>query len=261
MFLAGKRSISGMKRHFSTGLMLLLIAALVSLAGCAPAPNNNADVAVATPEPTPDKAAIETELARIENDWPRIIKERDGATVRRIEADDIVIIYPDGSTGNKEGDAKDIEAGLFTFDSWDTIEVKVNVIDKNLAVVTLRYEVKKAIVRSSDGKSSMDMSGQYLSLDTFARRNGQWRFIALSSVKIKPEVLAAMPKPSPSPATPTLAAPTPAASTPVVPRPAAPRPSVTPRSSPVSRPTPAAAPSLPRQTPVPRTTAAPVKTP
>lgn len=251
-----------MKRHFSTGLMWLFIAALVSLAGCAPAPSsNNANIAVATPEPTPDKAAIETELTRIENDWPRIIKERDGATVRRIEADDIVIIYPDGSIGNKEGDAKDIEAGLFTFDSWDTIEVKVNVIDKNLAVVTLRYEVKKAIIRSSDGKSSMDMSGQYLSLDTFAQRNGQWQFVALSSVKIKPEVLAAMPKPSPSPATPTLVAPTPVAPTPVVPKPAAPRPSVTPRASPVSRPTPAAAPSLPRQTPVPRTTAAPVKTP
>lgn len=250
-----------MKRHFSTALMLLFIAALTSLSGCASAPNNsNANIAVATPEPTPDKATIETELTGIENDWPRIIKERDGATVRRIEADDVVIIYPDGSTGTKEEDAKSIEAGLFTFDSWDTLEVRVNVIDKNLAIVTLHYEVKKAIVRSADGKSSMDMSGQYLSLDTFARRNGQWQFIALSSVKIKPEVLAAMPKPTPSPTMPT--PPTNVAPTPVVPRPTGtPRPAGTPRSSPVSRPTPAAAPSLPRQTPVPRTTAAPVKTP
>ena len=250
-----------MKRHFSSGLMLLFVAALTSLAGCASAPSNNANMAVATPEPTPDKAAIETELTRIENDWPRIIKERDGATVRRIEADDVVIIYPDGTIGNKEEDAKDIEAGLFTFDSWDTLAVKVNVIDKNLAIVTLHYEVKKAIVRSADGKSSEDMSGQYLSLDTFVRRNGQWQFAALSSVKIRPEVLAAMPKPSPTPAAPTPVAPTPGAPTPVVPRPAATRPAATPRSSPVSRPTPAAAPSLPRQTPVPRTTAAPVKTP
>jgi hypothetical protein len=244
-----------MKRHVSTGLILLFVAA--SLVGCAPAPGNvNSNVTVATAEPTPDKAAIETELTRIENDWPRIIKERDGATVRRIEADDIVIIYPDGSTGNREDDAKDIEAGLFTFDSWDTIEVKVNVIDKDLAIVTLRYEVKKAVVRSADGKSSADMSGQYLSLDTFARRNGQWQFIALSSVKIRPEVLAAMPTPTPSPATSTPAGPTPA-----VARPAASRPAATPRSSPVPRPTPAAASPLPRQTPVPRTTAAPVRTP
>src|SRR4030095_17094401 len=107
-----------MKRHFSAALLLFAIAGLGVFAGCAPAPNDNANIAVATPEPTPDKAAIETELTRIENDWPRIIKERDGATARRIEADDIVIIYPDGSIGNKEDDAKDIEAGLFTFASW-----------------------------------------------------------------------------------------------------------------------------------------------
>ena len=234
-----------MKRHFSGVLVLFVIAGLGVFAGCAPEPNNNANIAVATPEPTPDKAAIETELIRIENDWPRIIKERDGATVRRIEADDVVIIYPDGTLGNKEQDAKDIEAGLFSFDSWDTREVKVNVIDKNLAVVTLRYEVKKAIVRSPDGKSSEDISGQYLSLDTFARRNGQWQFIALSSVKVKSPVAASSPTSSPSPAAPT---------------PAAARPSATPRTSPLSRPTPVARPSLPRPSPA-RTTASPVPTP
>jgi hypothetical protein len=242
-----------MKRHFSVALMLLVIAGLTSLAGCATAPNNNANIAVATPEPTPDKAAIETELTRIENDWPRIIKERDGATVRRIEADDVVIIYPDGTIGNKEQDAKDIEAGLFGFDSWTTLEVKINVVDKNLAVVTLRYEVKKAIVKSPDGKSSKDISGQYLSLDTFARRNGQWQFIGLSSVKIQPEVLAALPTPAP-----TVSA-SPAAPTPAVAKPNA-TPRSSPRSSPVSRPSPAVRPSLPRPSPA-RTTASPVKTP
>lgn len=241
-----------MKKHWSNALVLLVIAGLTIFAGCAPAPsNNNANTAVATPEPTPDKAAIETELTRIENDWPRIIQERDGATVRRIEADDVVIVYPDGSIGNKEQDAKDIEAGLFTFDSWEILEVKVNVVDKNFALVTLRYAVKNAKVKSTDGRS-LDISGQYLSLDTFARRNGQWQFIGLSSVKVQSPV----------------AAPSPASS--VSPTPAA-RPSATPRSSPVTRPTPAARPSLPRPTPaarpsVPRptptrTTATPARTP
>ena len=236
-----------MKSHVSAALVLFATAGLTIFAGCANAPNdNNANIAVATPEPTPDKAAIETELTRIENDWPRIIKERDGAAVRRVEADDVVIVYPDGTVGNKEQDAKDIETGLFTFDSWDTLEVKVNIVDKNLAVVTLRYEVKKAVVKSSDGKS-MDISGQYLSLDTFARRNGQWQFIALSSVKVQSPVARALPTSTPN-ASPTAASP------------AAPRPSATPRSSPVSRPAPAARPSAPRPTP-PRTIASPVKTP
>ena len=242
-----------MKRHVSAALVLFVIAGLTIFAGCAPAPSDNTNIAVATPEPTPDKAAIETELTRIENDWPRIIKERDGVTVRRIEADDVVIVYPDGSIGNKEQDAKDIEAGLFTFDSWDTLEVKVNVVDKNFALVTLRYTVKNGKIKSTDGRS-MDVTGQYLSLDTFARRNGQWQFIGLSSVKVQSPV-AASPTPTPN------AAPT---------QPAA-KPSATPRSSPISRPTPAARPSLPRSTPAARpsaprptparTTASPVKTP
>ena len=241
-----------MKKHLSISLVMLVTLGLTIFAGCAPAPsNNNTNIAVATPEPTPDKAAIETELTRIENDWPRIIHERDGATVRKIEADDVVIVYPDGSIGNKEQDAKDIEAGLFTFDSWDTLEVKVNVVDKNFALVTLRYTVKNAKVKSNDGRS-MDISGQYVSLDTFARRNGQWQFIGLSSVKVQAPVAA----PSPAPG---------ASSTPAA------RPSATPRSSPATRPTPvakpsltapppAARPSVPRPTP-PRTTATPVKTP
>jgi len=231
-----------MKRHFSAAFLVMMMASLVTFWGCANAPNNNAALApTPTPEPTPDIAAITTELTRIENDWPRIIKERDGAAVRRIEADDVMIIYPDGTLGNKEQDAKDIEAGLFTFDSWDTREVKVNVIDKNLAMVTLHYEVKKAIVKSPDGKAMKDISGQYLSLDTFVRRNGQWQFIGLSSVKISPEVLAALPKPS---ATPT--APTPAATNPS----GTPVPRSTPAARPSTpRPTPAARPSAPRPTP------------
>lgn len=217
-----------------------MTASLVTFLGCAGAPNNNTAAPTPTPEPTPDIAAIKTELTRIENDWPRIIKERDGAAVRRIEADDVMIIYPDGTVGNKEQDAKDIEAGLVTFDSWDTLDVKVNVINNNLAIVTLHYEVKKAIVKSADGKMSKDISGQYLSLDTFVRRNGQWQYVALSSVKITPEVLAALPKPS---------------ATPVAPTPAAAKPGVTPGSSPVQRSTPAARPSTPRPTPATRPSA------
>jgi hypothetical protein len=87
-----------MKRHFSTGLMLLFVASLTSLAGCAPAPNNsNGNVAVATPEPTPDNAAIATELTRIETTG-RGSKTR-WRTIRRIEADDVIIITPMGTGG------------------------------------------------------------------------------------------------------------------------------------------------------------------
>src|SRR6266436_7075890 len=120
-----------MKKYLSIAVLSMATALMVvAQFGCASPQNTNTNtVRVATAEPTPDKAAIEAELIRIENDWPRIIKEHDAATVRRIEADDVSIIYPDGSTGNKEQDAKDIEAGTVTADSWEISDIKVNVLD------------------------------------------------------------------------------------------------------------------------------------
>jgi hypothetical protein len=223
-----------MKRDFSAVLLLMAIISLAAFFGCSNAPNNSA-TAVPTPtaEPTPDTVAIKTELTRLENDWPRIIKERDGATVRRVEADDVMIVYPDGSIGNKEQDAKDIEAGLVTFDSWDTSDLKINVLDKDSAVVTLRYTVKNAKLKGTGGRTT-DISGQYISLDTFARRNGQWQFVALSSVKVQSPVSTASPTPMASPSASV---------------PAAPKPSPTTRTSPVTKSTPTARPSAPRPSP------------
>lgn len=215
------------------GVALLTAALSCFYSGCANQQNPNGNVVVtATPEPTPDNAAITAELTRMENDWARIIKERDGATVRRIEADDVIILYPDGSLGTKEDDAKDIESGAMIFDSWETSDVKVNVLSKDFAVATLRYNVKNAKVKTADGKS-MDISGQYLSVDTFARRNGQWLFVALSSVKVQSPV--ASPAPSAAPK---------ASASPRVSQPAA-----TPKPSPARKPSPVARPSA-RPTPV-----------
>src|SRR5205807_675074 len=53
-------------------------------------------------------------------------------------------------------------------------------------------------VKSSDGKSA-DISGQYLSMDTFARRNGQWQLVAAASVQIKSPIGGASPTPKASP--------------------------------------------------------------
>ena len=225
-----------MKKYFSAGVLLAATGLLAfSQFGCAAPPSSNTNtVSVATPEPTPDKAAIEAELIKIESDWPRIIKERDGAAVRRLEADDIFIIYPDGSTGTKEQDAKDIESGSLTADSWEISEIKVNVLDKDSAVVTLRNTVKNGKVKSPSG-GSLDISGQYISQDTFARRNGQWQLVAAASVKVPPGAATSpTPKASPSPGASPAMKPTPAAK-------ATPR--ATPRATPAAKTSPTAKPA------------------
>jgi ketosteroid isomerase-like protein len=190
-------------RHGKIILMAAVMAALAQV-GCAPAENTNTTTAntnMAKPEATPDKTAITAEITRIENDWPRILKEKDVATVRRIEADDIVLVYPDGSAGGKDQDTKDIEAGNLTYESWDISDLAVNVIDADVAVASLRITVKGGKYKTPEGKSE-DISGQYRSIDTFARRNGQWQIVASAVTPVRSPVAAASPAgaASPSPA-------------------------------------------------------------
>src|SRR2546423_2053872 len=113
---------------------LLLSLAIGSLAltlfACSTPQNTNtaATAPAATPEATPDTAVITAEVTKIEKDWPRILKERDAATARRIEADDIVLVYPEGQTGGKDQDVKDVEAGNVAVEFWEVsaIDVKIH---------------------------------------------------------------------------------------------------------------------------------------
>jgi ketosteroid isomerase-like protein len=189
---------------------IALVAALVALGAvsCTPSENTNTTTTVtATPASTPDTNAIVAEITKLENDWPRIIRERDAGAVRRLEADDVMIVYPDGSAGNKEQDVKDIEAGMITFDSWDISDLKVNVIDNDAAVATFLITVTNGKLKTPDGKTQ-DISGKYRVMDTFARRTGQWQLVASAVTPLSRSAAAAAsasPKVSPgataSPAT------------------------------------------------------------
>jgi hypothetical protein len=189
-----------MRRYLSVVILGLATALLTfSQFGCAaPQNSNSSTTSMATPEPTPDKAAIVEALIKIENDWPRIIKEHDANAVRRIEADDAVFIYPDGSLGDKAQDVKDMEAGSLSADSWDVADLRVNVLDNDAAVVIGRSIVKGGKYKMPDGKTQ-DISGEYRWIDTYARRNGQWQLVAGVTTPILKGAMAA-PSPKASPA-------------------------------------------------------------
>lgn len=234
-----------MRRYLSV-VILSLATVTLSQFGCAnPQNNNNNARAVATPEPTPDKAAIERELLRIENDFARVLKERDAEAIRRIEADDIVEIIPDGSTNTKEQDIADIQAGNISADSWEVVEAKVTVLGADAAFVTGRTVVKGGKVKGPDGRS-VDISGEYRFLDTFARRDGQWKLVATAILKIQNPEASPTPKASPSPSASPAMKPTPSAKgTPVV------KPSPAAKASPAMKPasTPAKIAPRPAKTP------------
>src|ERR1700674_4053176 len=187
-------------KRFLLVVTLPLVAALFAGAqfGCAgPQPTTSTNTNMAIPAPTPDKAAIETELKKIENDWPRIMKDHDSSAVKRIEADDAVFIYPDGAIGDKAQDVKDMESGVLSADSWEIADLKVNVLDNDSAVVSGRSIVKGGKYKMPDGKTQ-DVSGEYRWIDTFARRNGQWQVVAGASTPVM-KGAATKPTPSPSP--------------------------------------------------------------
>jgi ketosteroid isomerase-like protein len=139
-----------------------------------------------------DKAAIEKELTRIEKDWPRILKEKDAAAVKQMDAEDLVVIYPDGSAGSRAEDIKDVETGALTADSWEVTDLKVTVINADAALASGRSIIKGGKARGPDGTIT-DVSGQIRWIDTFARRDGQWKLVGSISTPIK------NPPPTPAP--------------------------------------------------------------
>jgi len=187
-----------MKRTVFLGACALGLSVLMS--GCQPAANTNEPVAASPSPERVDAASIQTELLRIENDWPRVLKERDVAAVERVEADDGVFIYPDGSVGNKAQDVKDMQTGALTAESWTLSDLAVTVLDADSAFVFGHSTVRGGKYKMPDGKS-MDISGEYRFIDTFARRNGQWKLVAGASVRVMAPTATASPAMSPSPAT------------------------------------------------------------
>jgi len=175
-----------MRSSFSGTILFVLVStALAASSACSnqSKSNGNANVGVSA-EPTPDKAAIEAQLKALEYDWPRILKERDGAAVRKLEADDIMILSPDGSDGTKDGDIQDIEAGQMAGDPQEISDVTVNVLDNDSAVVRSRTTVKGDNHVLSDGKCQTILH-EFRTIDTFVRRNGQWQIVASATVPVR----------------------------------------------------------------------------
>ena len=184
----------------------LMILLAFALAACQPAaaPTNREGTNTNTnaARETVDRAAIERELLRIENDWPRVLKEKDVETIKRVEADDIVLVYPDGSTGGKDQDIKDMESGALSADSVEMLDLKTNVLNADSAVVTGRTVVKGGKFKLANGRT-IDVSGEYRFVDTFVRRDGQWKLVAGASVPIRADATASpgpAAKSSPAPA-------------------------------------------------------------
>jgi ketosteroid isomerase-like protein len=178
-----------MKRNvLSAALVVVGLVMVLSLAGCqrAQAPTNLAEGHAAA-SPTPEKidtAAIEAELIKLEREWADAFKTGNADAARRVMADDITIINPDGSASSKAGEVQAIQDKLVTMESWEILEPKVTVLDANNAFVTGRGVIKNGKSKAPGSKQTVDISGEYRFLDVYARREGKWQAVASQTTSI-----------------------------------------------------------------------------
>ena len=166
---------------------LLIVAVVAVMNGCQPALDTNRNAAIATVSPakeTIDRAAIEAEIIKLEREWADSNKTHNSEAVKRILADNAVIVYPDGSTGSKDVEMKTIESGTITADSYEMLDTKVTVIDADSAFITGRGVIKNGKNVVPGQKKSIDISGEYRFLDVYAKRDGKWQVVASQATKI-----------------------------------------------------------------------------
>ena len=180
-----------MKRNvLSAALVVFGLLVVLSAAGCQPgaAPTNLADGRAAAASPTPEKidtAAIEAEIIRLEREWADAFKTGDAEAARRVMADDLTVINPDGSASTKADEVRAIQDKLVTMESWEILEPKVTVLDANTAFVTGRGVIKNGKSRVPNSNKTIDISGEYRFLDVYARRNGNWQAVASQTTAIR----------------------------------------------------------------------------
>lgn len=184
-----------------------MVALVIGLSGCQPAAETNANL-TATTSPTPtkatfDPAAIEAEVLKLEREWVDAVKSHNAEPVKRILADDIVIVYPDGTKATKAEEVSSTESGAITADTFEMIDPKVTVLDADSAFITGRSVVKNGKYKAPNQKGAINISGEYRFLDVYAKRDGKWVAVASQATRIDPSIVAAAaasPSVSPSPA-------------------------------------------------------------
>ena len=171
------------------GALALVIALLgMSLAGCQRAASEtNRNDAAATASPVKerfDPAAIQAEVLKLEREWLEAAKTHNPEAVRRMVADDVVLVYPDGTTATKADEIRTIESGDITADAFEMIDPKVTVIDADAAFITGRSTIKNGKYKDPNAKRTIDISGEYRFLDVYAKRDGKWQVVASQATKI-----------------------------------------------------------------------------
>lgn len=176
---------------------------VLGLTGCQPAsPETNRNAAATNTAPakeTLDPKAVQEELVKMEKEWAGAAEAHNVEAVRRIVADDAVIVYPDGVAATKADELRLIESGAITVDSWELLEPKATLINAETAFLTGRSVMKNGKYKDANMKKAIDISGEYRFLNVYSKRDGRWQVVASQATKILNPTPAASPAASKAP--------------------------------------------------------------
>lgn len=168
-------------------LALFVTAVAMILTGCQPAVDTNRNQALAKASPQKeafDPAAIEAEVIKLEREWADANKTHNSEAVRRLVADDAVIVYPDGTLATKADEVRTIESGAITADAFEMVDPKVTVVNADSAFITGRSVIRNGKYKDATTKKTIDISGEYRFLDVYSRRDGKWQAVASQATRI-----------------------------------------------------------------------------
>jgi ketosteroid isomerase-like protein len=168
--------------------LFAMVVVVTAISGCQPAaPETNRNAATATASPAKEafnSAAIQAAVEKAERDWFKAGETYDVEAIKRLVADDAVLVYPDGSTGTKADEVRIAETKAVTGSGFEMIDPKVTVLSADSAFITGRSRVKSGQYKDATMKKAVDISGEYRFLDLYARRNGNWQVIASQATKV-----------------------------------------------------------------------------
>ena len=185
----------------SVALVFVVSLMLLGVSGCqsaAPDTNRNAETAVSATaaKETFNAAAIESEVMKVERDWFKAGETYDVEAIKRIVADDAVLVYPDGTLGNKAEEVRIADSKAITGEGWEVLEPKVTVLSADAAYITGRSSIKNGKYKDPSLPRPIDISGEYRFLDLYRKRNGTWQVVASQATKVAVPTPAASPTPT-----------------------------------------------------------------
>lgn len=135
--------------------------------------------AILLASPAARAADDEAQIRKLEQDWINAIKNHDGGFLSNLEADDYTFTGPDGVVLDKPADIKSVTGSDTTYDDLKINEVKVRLYG-DAAVVN-------GVGTLKGHHKGEDISGRYSWTDVFAKRNGEWKAVAVHVTAVTTE--------------------------------------------------------------------------